>query len=167
MYLGLITMWATPNASSIVAAVGSITNSFGDTDSNLTHVYGISCVSVIVVIVPGIGTSVATISILSCTNTLPIPVPNMAPLSKHSAIASLTPSFVKSSWSKLRIYSASCLFSSRTSSSRSNQRLPPKIASSNSATVASIACDVAGEISLLFSDCLVLSSFAQIPRHNL
>ena len=32
------------------------------------------------------------------------------------------------------------------SSSRSNQRLPPKIASSNSATVASIACDVAGEI---------------------
>ena len=160
-------MWATPNASSIVVAVGSITNSFGDTDSNLTHVYGISCVLVLVVMVPGTGSSIATISILSCTNTLPIPVPNIAPLSKHSAIASLTPSFVKSSWSKLRIYSASCLFWSRMSSSRSNQRFPPKIASSNSATVASIACDVAGEINLLFSDCLVLSSFAQIPRHSL
>ena len=158
IYRGLYTSWATPKASFIELALGSIINSFGETASSLTSTLEYSSISLDVVSVPSTGFSTGRLCTFSSVIILAIPVPYIAPLRNTSHKASLAPVDSKSSCNRPRIYSTSCLSSSSWSSWISNQRPLPNVASSSSATLASTACCRAGIIILDFSDTLFLSS---------
>ena len=144
--LGFTTSCATPNASSILTAEGSIRNSLGLIASTLTSITLSSCSILSLTIVPSIGTSTGYLQVLSATDTLPIPVPYIAPLRNTSHSASLQPVDSKSSCNKFLTYSASLGSWSSISSLISNHLPLPNVASSISATDDSTACCSAGEI---------------------
>ena len=96
----------------------------------------------------------------------PIPVPKTAALIRHSATFLRIMLRLKSASKPLRNIIMSAVSVSAASSRISNHFPRPKVASSSSATDDSTACCKAGEIILERSDCLVLSSAAQCPRHK-
>ena len=155
---------ATPNASSMLVANGSIRKFCGMIGSSLTRKRFFSYTPNAFIPISSLGSVAGTNSVTSSNTNSAIPLPNTAALIRHSAIEVRTLAKCISSSSWLRRKPMSRGFGSCRSSLISKNLPRPNVASSISATELSTACCVAGEIRRERSLSRALSDLSQIPR---
>ena len=149
--LGTNSSIATPKASSIEEATGSIKKFCGRMGRIFTTVRDLTFTPTACMAPSRMGCVAGVKSCTSSRTSSAMPVPNTAAFNKHSATALRVLVYLNSSSRALRKKVMSSRSPSRMSSWMSNHLPRPKVASSTSATLLSTACCKAGLISLLRS----------------